>query len=156
MVILPLLEKRGTDMKTFVAKKEDIKTSWYVIDAKGKTLGRVAAAVAKVLRGKGKVIFTPSVDTGDHVVIINASLVRVTGNKLKDKSYSRYSGYPGGIKNVTLENMLKNRPEAVIRHAVRGMIPHNRLGRDIYRKLKVYSGETYPHKPQNPIELTLN
>ena len=143
-------------MKVYLAKKSEIKDIWYIVDAKDKILGRMATEIAKILRGKNKPTFTPGVDTGGHVIVINASAVRTTGNKLKDKVYTRYSGYPAGIKALTLEMLLKKKPEAVVRHAVWGMIPHNRLGRVIFRKLKVYPGAEHPHKAQNPIQVNLN
>jgi len=137
--------------KTYVAKKEDIKRQWYLIDAQGKILGRLASRIATILRGKHKAIFTPHIDTGDGVIVINAAKIKVTGRKLKQKVYRRYSGYPGGLKEVTLEVMLKNKPTTVIRLAVRRMLPGGPLGRDILKKLKVYADDKHPHKPQNPV-----
>ncbi|MGM0366361.1 MAG: 50S ribosomal protein L13 [Actinomycetota bacterium] len=136
--------------KTFYAKKEDIEKKWYLVDARGKTLGRLAAEAAKILRGKNKPIFTPNVDCGDFVVVINAAGIRVTGNKLKDKKYYRHSGYVGNLKTESLEEKLKKNPEDVVFRAVRGMIPHNRLGRQIVKKLKVYADENHPHQAQKP------
>ncbi|MFA5276160.1 MAG: 50S ribosomal protein L13 [Candidatus Omnitrophota bacterium] len=136
--------------KTHVTKKADIKREWYIVDAKGKILGRMAAKVAAILRGKHKPIFTPSLDTGDGVIVINAAQVKVTGRKPLQKIYRRYSGYPGGLREVTYENMLKNSPTTIIRLAVRRMLPGGPLGRDIIKKLKVYSDDKHNHKSQNP------
>ncbi|MBI4707850.1 MAG: 50S ribosomal protein L13 [Candidatus Omnitrophica bacterium] len=139
--------------KTFTAKKEDIKKSWYLVDAKDKVLGRVAAKVASVLRGKHKVIFTPYLDTGDGVIVINAAQIKVTGRKLKQKVYRRYSGYPGGLREVTLENMLAKKPTTVFMLAVRRMLPGGPLGRDLIKKLKIYADDKHSHKAQNPVVL---
>jgi large subunit ribosomal protein L13 len=136
--------------KTYSAKKEDIKQDWYIVDAKDKVLGRLATKVAHILRGKHKPIFTPHMDTGDGVIVINASKIRVTGRKLKQKVYRRYSGYPGGLREVTLEKMLARRPTTVIKLAVRRMLPGGPLGRDIIKKLKVYADDKNPHTAQNP------
>jgi large subunit ribosomal protein L13 len=135
-------------MKTFSAKAEEIKRQWHVIDADGKVLGEVAVAAANLLRGKGKALYTPHVDCGDFVVVVNASKVRLTGNKENDKSYSTFSGYVGGMKRESVSKVRARRPELLIERAVRGMIPHNRLGRSIFRKLKVYSGPEHPHEAQ--------
>ncbi|TRZ49776.1 50S ribosomal protein L13 [bacterium] len=137
--------------KTYMAKKEDIKRQWYLIDAKDRILGRLATKVAVLLRGKHKPIFTPHVDTGDGVIVINASKVKVTGRKLKQKVYRRYSGYPGGLREVTLENMLAKKPTMVIRLAVKRMLPGGPLGRDTIKKLKVYADDKHPHTAQNPV-----
>jgi len=131
--------------KTYVAKKEDIKRQWYIVDAKDKILGRLASKVAATLRGKHKPIFTPYLDTGDGVIVINASKIKVTGRKLKDKVYRRYSGYPGGLREVTLETMLRKKPATVIQLAVRRMLPGGPLGRDMIKKLKVYADDKHPH-----------
>lgn len=139
--------------KTYVAKKEDIKRQWYLIDAQGKILGRLASRIAVILRGKHKAIFTPYIDTGDGVIVINASKIKVTGRKLKQKVYRRFSGYPGGLKEVTLETMLRNNPTTVIRLAVGRMLPAGPLGRDTLKKLKVYADDKHPHKPQNPVTI---
>ncbi|MBM3255036.1 MAG: 50S ribosomal protein L13 [Candidatus Omnitrophica bacterium] len=139
--------------KTYVAKKEDIKRQWYIVDAKDKILGRLAAKVASILRGKHKPIFTPFLDTGDGVIVINASGVRVTGRKLKQKVYRRYSGYPGGLKEIPLEAMLNKRPTTVIHLAVQRMLPQGPLGRDMIKKLKVYADDKHPHKGQSPVSL---
>ena len=137
--------------KTFNLKREEIKRKWYVVDATDKILGRLATEIAKKLRGKDKPTFTPHVDCGDFVIIINAEKIKVKGgNKLENKKYYRHSGYVGNLKATNLEEMLKKNPEFVIKNAVRGMIPHNTLGRIVLRKLKVYSGPDHPHKAQNP------
>ena len=141
--------------KTYIAKNKEIKRTWYIIDAKNKILGRIASKAAAILRGKHKAVFTPSADTGDGVVVINAAQVRVTGRKMKQKVYQRYSGYPGGKKEVTLENMLAKRPETVIRLAVRRMLPGGPLGRDTIKKLKIYADDKHPHKAQNPVSLEI-
>jgi large subunit ribosomal protein L13 len=138
-------------MKTYVAKKEDIKRQWYLVDAKDKILGRLATKIAVILRGKHKPIFTPHIDTGDGVIVINAAKIRVTGRKLKQKVYRRYSGYPAGLREVTLENMLAKKPTMVIRLAVKRMLPGGPLGRDIIKKLKVYADDKHPHTAQNPV-----
>ncbi|MDP2939127.1 MAG: 50S ribosomal protein L13 [Candidatus Omnitrophota bacterium] len=139
--------------KTFSAKQSDINRNWYLVDAKDKILGRLATRVARILRGKHKTIYTPHIDCGDNVIIINASGIRVTGKKLKDKIYMHYSGYPGGLKTYTLETLLKKNPSKVLTLAVKRMLPSNPLGRRIIRKLKVYAGSTHQHKSQNPINL---
>ena len=139
--------------KTYIAKKEEVKRKCYLVDAKGKILGRLASKIAVVLRGKNKPIFTPSVDTGDTVVVINASQIRVTGRKLNDKIYRRYSGYPGGLREVNLKTMLSSKPEMVVKLAVKRMLPGGPLGRDILKKLKVYGGDKHGHYAQNPIML---
>lgn len=137
--------------KTFNLKREEIKRKWYVVDATDKILGRLATEIAKKLRGKDKPTFTPHVDCGDFIIIINAEKIKVKGgNKLEDKKYYRHSGYVGNLKVTSLEEMLEKNPEFVIKNAVRGMIPHNTLGRIVLRKLKVYSGPDHPHKAQNP------
>jgi large subunit ribosomal protein L13 len=143
-------------MKTFMAAPANIERKWYVIDAEGKTLGRLAAEVAKILRGKNKPIYTPHVDTGDHVIVINAAKVVLTGKKLVQKTYFRHSGYPGGTTFTTAGKMLADRPERVIELAVKGMLPKNTLGRQMYRKLKVYSGSAHPHAAQMPETLEIN
>jgi len=134
--------------RTFVAKKEDIKRQWHVIDANDQILGRLAVRVAVLLRGKHKPIFTPHIDTGDGVIVINAAKIRVTGRKLTQKVYRRYSGYPGGLREVYLKDMLANRPATVIRLAVERMLPHGPLGRKTIKKLKVYADDQHPHKAQ--------
>jgi len=139
--------------KTYVAKKEDIKRNWYLVDAKDKVLGRLASKVAVILRGKNTPIFTPHLDTGDNVVVINAAKIKVTGRKMKQKVYRRYSGYPGGLREVTLDNMLKKNPTTVIRLAVERMLPQGPLGRDLIKKLKVYSDDKHLQQSQNPVPL---
>jgi large subunit ribosomal protein L13 len=133
-----------------MAKKEDVQQSWYLVDAENKVLGRLASELAKILRGKNKPEFTPHVDTGDYIVVINAEKVNLTGNKLKDKVYYHHSGYPGGIKSITAEDLKAKRPEDIIRLAVKGMLPKNRLGRKVFKKLKVYAGAEHPHQAQQP------
>jgi large subunit ribosomal protein L13 len=137
-------------MKTYVATPETRQRDWYVVDAEGKTLGRLASQVADALRGKRKAEYTPHVDTGDFVIVVNAARVRVTGNKRADKVYHRHTGYPGAIRSRTLGEMLERRPEEVIRKAVRGMLPKNRLARQQITKLKVYAGPEHPHAAQQP------
>ena len=136
--------------KTYVTKREDVEREWYVVDASGQTLGRLATRVARVLRGKHKPVYSPSVDTGDYVVVVNAERIHVTGRKLDQKIYYRHSGYPGGLKEITLRNLLQKHPTRVIEHAVRGMLPKNRLGRRMFKKLKVYAGPDHPHAAQQP------
>jgi len=143
-------------MKTFMANPATVERKWYVVDAEGKTVGRLAAEVAKVLRGKHKPTFTPHVDTGDHVIVINADKVVFTGKKLTQKTYFRHSGYPGGTTFTTAGKMLATRPERVVEMAVKGMLPKNSLGRQMYRKLKVYSGAAHPHAAQQPEVLEIN
>lgn len=143
-------------MRTYNATNQTAVHNWYIVDAAGKTLGRLASEVARRLRGKHKPEYTPNVDTGDYIVVINASQVKVTGNKAKDKVYYSHSGYPGGIKEITFEKLLAKKPEEVIEIAVKGMLPKNPLGRDMYRKLKVYAGSTHPHASQQPQQLDLD
>ena len=137
-------------MKTFAPKKEEIERKWWLIDAEGKVLGRLATEISVLLRGKGKAKFAHFLDTGDFVVVINAEKLRVTGRKLEQKKYYSHSGYPGGIKEKTLNELMDKNPEEVLRKAVWGMIPKNKLGRKIYKKLKVYRGPDHPHEAQNP------
>ncbi len=137
-------------MRTFIPKKDDIEKTWWLVDADGKVLGRLATQVAELIRGKKKPQFTSHLDTGDFVVVINAEKVRVTGRKLDQKTYYRHSQYPGGLKEETLKDLLARRPEEVIKRAVWGMIPKGKLGRSIYQKLKVYRGPNHPHEAQNP------
>ncbi len=139
--------------KTYVTKKADIKRQWFLVDAKDKVLGRLAAKVASILRGKHKPIFSPSLDTGDGVIVINASKIKVTGRKLKQKVYRRYSGYPGGLREVLLETMLAKKPATVIQLAVRRMLPGGPLGRDMIKKLRVYADDKHTQKSQNPVLL---
>ena len=135
-------------MKTYSTRAEDVQRQWHVIDAYGKTLGRLASRIASLLMGKHKTIYVPYLDTGDYVIVLNAARVRVTGKKAKQKVYHRHSGYPGGLRTTTFEEMLAAHPARVIEHAVRGMLPHNRLGRAMFKKLKVYSGDSHPHQAQ--------
>ncbi|MGC9028255.1 MAG: 50S ribosomal protein L13 [Desulfomonilaceae bacterium] len=137
-------------MKTWTPKKGQVERKWFVIDAKGKVLGRVAAETARILRGKHKPQFAPHMDTGDFVIIVNASKIRLTGKKLQQKTYYHHSQYPGGLKSVKADALLKNHPERVVEHAVRGMLPKNRLGRAQYTKLKVYADDAHPHAAQKP------
>lgn len=137
-------------MKSYATKAGDIERRWYLVDAEGKVLGRLASEVAKILRGKHKPYLAPYLDTGDYVIVINAAKVRVTGKKLEDKIYYRHSGYPGGLRSRTLAEMMATHPTRVIERAVWGMLPHNRLGRAMMKKLKVYEGESHPHQAQNP------
>ena len=139
--------------KTYVAKKEEINRKWYLIDAQDKILGRLATKVAVILRGKHKPQFSPFMDTGDGVIIINAAKIKVTGKKMQQKVYRRFSGYPGGLREIPLETMLKKNPEQVIRLAVKRMLPSGPLGRDIFKKLKVYADNKHLHNAQNPILL---
>ena len=143
-------------MKTFSAKSDEVDRKWYLIDATGKTLGRLAADIASRLRGKHKVEYTPHVDTGDYIVVVNAEKIRVTGNKLQDKKYYRYTGYIGNLKSISLEKLLKEKPERVIQKAVKGMLPRNPLGRKMFSKLKVFSGPDHDHAAQQPIPLETN
>jgi large subunit ribosomal protein L13 len=142
-------------MKTYVAKPASIEKKWYVVDASGHTLGRLSTVVADTLRGKRKPIYTPNIDTGDFVVVVNAEKIVVTGNKLEQKMYYRHSGYPGGIKSEALGKLLGRRPEEVIRRAVKGMLPHNKLGAAQLRKLKIYAGDEHPHEAQGPEALEI-
>ncbi len=135
-------------MKTYATKESDIKREWHVIDASDKILGRLATQVASLLMGKHKPIFSRNLDTGDFVVVINADKIRVTGNKAKQKLYYRHSGYPGGLKSISLEKMMQTNPTRVIEHAVKGMLPHHRLGASMLKKLRVYAGNTHPHLAQ--------
>lgn len=137
-------------MKTFVAKPDTIKRDWYVVDAEGKTLGRLATEIASRLRGKHKPEYTPSADTGDYIIVINASKVVVTGNKTTDKVYYAHTGFPGGIKSITFDKLIQSKPEMVIESAVRGMLPKGPLGRAMFRKLKVYAGASHDHAAQKP------
>jgi large subunit ribosomal protein L13 len=142
-------------MKTYSAKTGEVTREWYLVDAEGQTLGRLATQIADTLRGKRKPQFTPHVDTGDFVIVVNAEKIVVTGNKLDQKMYHRHSGYPGGLRSRTLREQLDRRPTEVIRAAVKGMLPKNRLARQQLTKLKVYAGPEHPHSPQNPRPLSL-
>ena len=142
-------------MKTFSAKATEVNQNWLIIDAEGQTLGRMATAIATRLRGKHKAEFTPHVDTGDYIVVVNAEKVRVTGNKAKDKMYYSHSGYPGGLKSIPFEKLIDKSPEKVIKLAVKGMLPKTPLGRSMFKKLKVYAGAKHPHEAQQPQALQL-
>ncbi len=140
-------------MKSYTARKGEVARQWYVVDARDKVLGRLASRIAMVLRGKTKPVFTPHMDTGDFVIVLNAAGVRLTGRKLDDKIYYRHSGYPGGLKSISARHLLQRKPEEVLRHAVRGMLPKNSLGRHLLKKLKVYAGGEHPHQAQQPVPL---
>lgn len=142
-------------MKTFSAKPAEVKRDWYVVDASGKTLGRLAAEIAKRLRGKHKAEYTPHVDTGDYIVVINAEKVQVTGNKAKDKMYHHHTGYIGNLKSISFEKLMDKAPQRTIEIAVKGMLPKNPLGRQMFSKLKVYAGQEHPHVAQQPRALEL-
>lgn len=139
--------------KTFTPKAADIEHGWYVVDAEGKTLGRLSSDVAYVLRGKHKPTFTPHLDTGDYVIVVNADKIRVTGKRAEQKVYYSHSGYPGGLKERAYKDVLKARPQRILEYSIRGMLPHNSLGEMMYRKLKVYPGPTHPHQGQMPRSL---
>jgi large subunit ribosomal protein L13 len=142
-------------VRTFSGKKEDIHRDWYVVDAEGQTLGRLASRIATILRGKHKPIYTPHLDCGDYVIVLNADKVRVTGRKMDQKFYYRYSGYPGGLSQISLRDQLARHPERVLQAAIRGMLPKNKLGRRMIKKLKVYAGDEHPHQAQQPKPLEL-
>lgn len=142
-------------MKTVSAREQDIQREWFVVDAQGQTLGRLATRVATVLRGKHKPNYTPHVDCGDHVIIVNAEKIHTTGQKLTQKKYYRHSGYPGGLKEITLRDQLQKFPDRVLESAIRGMLPKNTLGRRMFKKLKVYAGPDHPHQAQQPRPLEL-
>lgn len=142
-------------MKTFSAKAADVKRDWYIVDASGKTLGRLASQLALRLRGKHKPEYTPHVDTGDYIVVVNAEKVAVTGRKMSDKIYYHHTGYIGGLKRVTFEQLIDKAPERIIQTAVKGMLPKNRLGRQMLKKLKVYAGPEHRHEAQQPVQLEL-
>ena len=143
-------------MKTFMQKKETVERKWYVIDAEGKNLGRVATKAAHILRGKHKPTFTPHIDCGDYVIIINASKVNLTGNKLNDKMYYNHSGYPGGLRERNAKEMIENYPEEMVERAIKGMLPKGRLGRAMYKKLFVYAGSEHNQQAQKPEELKID
>jgi len=142
-------------VKTYVTKPDEVQREWFVVDASGKTLGRLATEVARILRGKHKPTYSPMIDAGDYVIVVNAEKVRVTGRKMTQKFYYRHSGYPGGFKQISLGDMLARHPTRVIEYAVRGMLPKNALGRRMFKKLKVYAGPDHPHQAQNPKPLEL-
>ncbi len=139
--------------KTYYPKPEDLESQWLLVDADGQTLGRLASRISAILLGKGKPTVTPGVDTGDFVIVVNASKIHVTGDRLDQKMYYRHSGYPGGLKVISLREQLKRAPEKVIRSAVWGMLPHNRYGRRLLKKMRVYSGPDHPHRPQKPVRI---
>lgn len=141
-------------MKSYIAKPAEVERKWYVIDAEGKTLGKLAVEAAMILRGKKKPTYTPHVDTGDYVIVVNAEKVCVTRKKESDKIYKHHSGYPGGLKETPLKELRAKQPEEIIRHAVKGMMPKGKLGRQMYKKLKVYAGPEHPHAAQHPEEYT--
>ena len=141
-------------MSTQVAKENEVIRDWFVVDINDQVLGRIASEIATILRGKHKAIYSPSVDTGDFVVVVNADKVKLTGNKSADKMYYRHSGFPGGIKSITAEKLLEKRPEDLIKKAVKGMLPKNSLGRQLIKKLKIYSGNDHPHAAQQPKTLS--
>jgi large subunit ribosomal protein L13 len=143
-------------MKTFSAKSEEIERDWYVVDATGKTLGRLSTEIARRLKGKHKPQYTPHVDTGDYIVVVNASKIRVTGNKLKDKMYHRYTGYVGNLKSIPLQKLLDDAPERALQFAVKGMLPRNPLGRKMFSKLRVFAGPEHTHEAQQPKPLEIN
>ncbi|MDI6760893.1 MAG: 50S ribosomal protein L13 [Candidatus Brocadiaceae bacterium] len=142
-------------MKTFIAKENQVDKKWHLVDARGKTLGRMASRIATILQGKHRPIYTPHVDTGDYVVVINARGVRLTGKKLEEKIYQRFSGYPGGLKIIPLKEMLERHPDRVVRLAVRRMLPKTKLGERMLEKLKIYDGTEHPHTAQKPVELAI-
>jgi large subunit ribosomal protein L13 len=144
--------RRLGKVKSFIAKPQEVERKWYVIDASGKTLGRMASEIASILRGKKKPTYTPHVDTGDYVIVINAEKVEVTGKKRKEKIYKRHTGYPGGLRETTFEKLQAKHPDEIIRHAVKGMLPKGPLGRQMFKKLKVYAGSEHNHAAQKPEE----
>ncbi len=150
------MEENKQNMKTFMAKADSIEKKWYVIDANGQTLGRLASEIAKILIGKNKPEFTPSVDTGDYVIVINAEKVVVTGKKETQKMYRRHTGYIGGLKEVVYKDMMAKHPDRIITQAVKGMLPKNTLGSHMLKKMKVYAGSEHNHQAQNPVVLDLN
>ena len=137
-------------MSSFIQKPAEVERKWYVVDAEGKTLGRMASEVAAILRGKNKPTFTPHVDCGDYVIVINAEKVVVTGKKRQEKIYKRHTGYPGGLRELTFEQLMEKHPEEVVKHAIKGMMPTGKLGRQMYKKLKVYAGPEHKHEAQKP------
>lgn len=147
---LAIRVRSNCKVKTYAVKASDINRDWYVVDAEGQTLGRIASEIAKVLRGKHKPIFSPHLDTGDFVIVVNAGEILVSGRKMEEKMYYRHSRYPGGLKSMNLETLLERHPTRAIYYAVRGMLPKNRLGRQMIKKLKVYAGPDHPHQAQKP------
>jgi large subunit ribosomal protein L13 len=142
-------------VRTFTAKQEEIERRWYVVDAEGHTLGRLASRIAPILKGKHKPIYTPHLDCGDYVIVLNADKVQVTGRKLDQKFYYRHSGYPGSLRSISLREQLDRHPDRVLQAAVKGMLPKNKLGRRMIKKLKVYAGDTHPHQAQQPESMEL-
>ena len=142
-------------MRSFIERPQNVERKWYVVDCEGQTLGKVASKVAAVLRGKHKPTFTPHVDCGDYVIVINAEKIQVTGKKRKEKIYKRHTGYPGGLREISFEKLQEKKPEEIIRHAVKGMMPKGRLGRQMYKKLKVYAGPDHKHAAQKPESLEI-
>jgi large subunit ribosomal protein L13 len=142
-------------MKTYQAKKEELEQKWYLVNAEGKVLRRLATELAKILRGKNKPTYTPHLDTGDFIIVVNAGKLTLTGKKMKDKIYYHHTGYPGGIKEMSAEKLLAKKPTEMIRMAVKGMLPKNSLGRQMFRKLKVYAGPNHPHEAQKPISIEI-
>ena len=142
-------------MKSYIAKPSEIERKWYVVDAEGKTLGRLASKVAAILRGKNKPTYTPHIDCGDYVIVINAAKIKVTGKKMTDKLYTTYSGFPGGKKEVALKELQQKKPDEVVRHAIKGMMPEGKLGRQMFKKLKVYAGPEHNHEAQKPETLEI-
>lgn len=152
----PSREKGKQTMdKSFIQKPAEVERKWYIVDAEGKTLGRMATQIAAILRGKNKPTFTPHVDCGDYVIVINAEKVAVTGKKRKEKVYTRHTGYPGGLRQVTFDELMEKHPEEAVRHAVKGMMPTGKLGRQMYKKLKVYAGPEHGHAAQKPEKLDI-
>ena len=143
-------------METISIRADEINREWFIVDAEGQTLGRLASEIAQIIRGKKKPFYTPHMDMGDFVVVVNAEKVKVTGNKEKDKSYFRHSGFPGGVTQISLQKVRQDFPERIITNAVKGMLPHNRLGRQLLTHLKVYSGTEHPHAAQSPKTITFN
>ncbi len=142
-------------MQTYIPKLNEINQKWLVVDADGKVLGRLASEVASILRGKNKPIFTPHMDVGDHVIIINAGKIRVTGKKAKTKKYYRHTGYPGGLRSDNYSDLIKSNPAKILEKAIWGMLPHNKLGKKIYKKLKIYAGNEHPHEAQKPEKIEI-
>ena len=142
-------------METYIPKLNEIKQKWLVVDADGQILGRLASEVASILRGKNKPIFTPHMDVGDHVIIINAGRIRVTGKKAKTKKYYRHTGYPGGLRSDSYSDLIKSNPAKILEKAIWGMLPHNKLGKKIYKKLKIYAGKEHPHEAQKPEKIEI-
>ncbi|MCB9500380.1 MAG: 50S ribosomal protein L13 [Deferribacteres bacterium] len=147
------MRRRHRALKTYIPKVSEIKKDWFIVDAEGLTLGRLASNIAQILRGKHKPMFTPHMDTGDFVIVVNAEKIVVTGKKTQEKLYSRFTGYPGGLRQVSFDDLIRNHPERIVTKAVWGMLPHNRLGRKVIKHLKVYAGAEHPHQAQQPQEM---